>query len=70
MFSNRVHRAKTYLGKTGLIEATRRGHFKITARGEQVMASHPHCVDHAFLNTFEESSQFKERGCFVIWNYR
>ena len=30
LFSNRVHWAKTYLGKAGLIESTRRGHFRIT----------------------------------------
>lgn len=30
LFSNRVHWAKTYLNKAGLVEITRRGHFKIT----------------------------------------
>jgi restriction system protein len=38
VFSNGVHWAKTYLGKANLIEITRRGYFKITAQGEQVLA--------------------------------
>ena len=35
LFSNRVHWAKTYLSKAGLLESTRRGYFKITPRGLQ-----------------------------------
>ncbi len=62
VFSNRVHWAKTYLGKAGLIEATRRGHFKITARGKQVIASPPERIDNAFLGQFEEFKQFKEKS--------
>lgn len=62
IFSNRVHWAKTYLGKAGLIEATRRGHFKITARGEQVIAAHPERVDNAFLGQFDAFKQFKEKS--------
>jgi len=31
-FANRVHWAKTYLSKTGLLDSTRRGYFKITPR--------------------------------------
>jgi restriction system protein len=41
IFANRVHWAETYLGKAGLIESTRRGHFKITASGRQVVESKP-----------------------------
>ena len=32
VFSNRVHWAKSYLNKAGLIEITRRGHFRIPAQ--------------------------------------
>jgi restriction system protein len=32
-FANRVHWAKTYLGQAGLLEATRRAHFRISDRG-------------------------------------
>jgi restriction system protein len=62
VFANRVHWAKTYLGKAGLIEATRRGHFKITPRGEQVIASHPARIDNAFLDQFAEFQQFRDKS--------
>jgi restriction system protein len=62
VFSNRVHWAKTYLAQAGLIENTRRGHFAITPRGEQTLASHPPNIDNAFLSQFDEFKQFKERA--------
>jgi restriction system protein len=62
VFSNRVHWAKTYLAQAGLIENTRRGHFEITLRGQQVLASQPSRIDNAFLSRFEEFQQFKERA--------
>ena len=62
VLSNRVHWAKTYLMKAGLVESTRRGHFRITPRGEQVIASQPTRIDNTFLNQFEEFRQFKERS--------
>lgn len=37
VFSNRVHWAKSYLSKAGLVEITRRGYFRITPRGETVL---------------------------------
>jgi len=62
LFGNRVHWAKTYLNKAGLIEGTRRGHFKITTRGQQVIASHPARIDNEFLVQFAEFRQFKDRS--------
>jgi len=62
MFGNRVHWAKTYLGKAGLVESTRRGHFKITPRGRQIAASGPARIDNSFLNQFVGFRQFKERS--------
>ena len=62
LFANRVHWAKTYLSKAGLIELTRRGYFRITDRGRQVLASHPPRIDNSFLNQFVEFRQFKERS--------
>jgi restriction system protein len=53
VFANRVHWAKTYLGKAGLIESTRRGYFKITASGRQVVESKPPRIDNIFLSQFE-----------------
>jgi len=62
LFSNRVHWAKTYLSKAGLFESTRRGHFKITPRGQQVIASNPPRIDNNFLNQFEEFRQFQGKS--------
>lgn len=61
LFSNRVHWAKTYLNKAGLLKITRRGHFKITARGQQVLESHPSRIDNSFLNRFDEFRQFTKK---------
>ena len=62
VFSNRVHWAKTYLSKAGLIQSTRRGHFKITPRGEQVIASRPTRIDNDFLGQFDEFKQFHKKS--------
>jgi restriction system protein len=58
LFYNRVNWAKTYLGKAGLIESTRRGYFKITPRGQKVIDSHPSGIDSRFLNQFDEFKRF------------
>jgi restriction system protein len=62
IFSNRVHWAKTYLSKAGLIESTRRGHFKITPRGKQVIEAKPARIDNNFLSQFDEFQKFRERA--------
>jgi restriction system protein len=55
VFSNRVHWAKTYLSKAQLVEATRRGHFRITANGQTVLQAQPTYIDNKFLMQFEHS---------------
>jgi|BEDMetMinimDraft_2_1075160.scaffolds.fasta_scaffold04398_2 restriction system protein len=62
IFANRVHWAKTYLAKAGLVKMTRRGHFRLTQRGEEVLASNPERIDKHFLSQFEEFRQFIERS--------
>jgi restriction system protein len=62
LFNNRVHWARTYLGKAGLIESTRRGYFKITPRGLQVVESKPPRIDVKFLGQFDEFKEFIERS--------
>jgi restriction system protein len=58
IFANRVHWAKTYLAKAGLVEATRRGHFRLTQRGADVLAANPERIDNHFLSQFEEFREF------------
>ena len=59
IFTNRVAWARTYMGKAGLLESTRRGYFKITGRGVTVLKQNPDRIDVKFLEQFEEFRQFR-----------
>ncbi len=61
-FANRVGWAKTYLVQAGLLEATKRAHFRITDRGRKSLAEGPPRIDNEYLSQFGEFIQFKERG--------
>jgi restriction system protein len=58
-FANRVHWAKSYLGKADLIESTKRGHFKITDRGSDLLLNPPQKINIAFLQQYPEFQAFK-----------
>lgn len=62
VFSNRTHWAKTYLGKAGLVESTRRAHFRITDRGRNVLTKPPARIDIHFLDQFSEFVKFRSAG--------
>jgi restriction system protein len=61
-FTNRVAWAKTYLVQAGLLEATKRAHFRITDRGRKVFAETPARIDSEYLSQFPEFIQFRERS--------
>lgn len=61
-FVNRVGWAKSYLVQAGMLEATKRAHFKITDRGRQTLAECPPRIDNVYLSQFPEFIQFRERG--------
>jgi restriction system protein len=61
-FNNRVAWAKVYLQQAGLLEGTRRGHFRITERGKQVLQNAPERIDVSFLNRFPEFQEFRRRA--------
>ncbi len=61
IFTNRVGWARTYLKKAGLIETTRRGFFKITERGLDVLKQKPAQINSKFLRQFEEFRTFQAR---------
>lgn len=61
VFANRVHWAKTYLKQAGLVESTRRAHFRITDRGRKALAEAPGKIDNAYLLQFPEFIEFRER---------
>jgi restriction system protein len=62
IFSNRVHWAKTYLVKAGVLEVTRRGHFKATPRGLEILGSQAPRVDNVFLERYPEFQDFRARS--------
>ncbi len=62
VFSNRVHWAKSHLTKARLVELPKRGYFRITPRGKEVLESRPGHIDIKFLMRFEEFRQFRERS--------
>lgn len=59
-FANRVNWAKSYLGKAGLINLTRRGHFVISENGRAVLASAPPSINIKFLEAFPSFKAFRE----------
>jgi restriction system protein len=58
VFDNRVGWARTYLKKAMLIEYPRRGYFKVTDRGQKVLAAGPPLINAAFLRQFPEFLEF------------
>jgi restriction system protein len=61
VLDDRVHWAKSYLTQAGLVELTRRGHFRITERGKQALESNPQRIDNAYLSQFQEFRDFLNR---------
>lgn len=59
IFNNRVGWARTYLKKACLIEPTRRGVYKITNRGIDVLKRNPSEISVKFLEQFPEFVEFK-----------
>jgi restriction system protein len=62
VFANRVHWAKTYLVQAGLLEITRRAHFKLTPRGSDVLAKHRGKIDNEVLMQFAQFREFRARS--------
>jgi restriction system protein len=58
LFDNRVGWTRTYLKKAGLIDTTRRGYFRITERGKEVLKQNPSKIDVKFLNHYPEFKEF------------
>ena len=62
VIANRVHWARTYLKQAGLIEAVRRGVFRLTERGRTALKANPERIDNTYLEQFPEFQAFKERA--------
>lgn len=59
---NRVHWAKFYLTKAGLLESPKRGRFTITPAGQRVLANPPAILDTKFLLTIPSFRDFYRAG--------
>jgi restriction system protein len=59
VFDNRVGWARTYLKKAGLLESTRRAHYRITERGLGVLEKQLPQIDTAYLRQFPEFVEFQ-----------
>lgn len=59
-FANRVHWAKSYLTKAGLVELTRRAHFTITEAGRDLLKSPPDRITVKFLERYPGIKEFKD----------
>jgi restriction system protein len=60
VFYNRVGWARTYLKKAGLFEDPRRGFFRITNRGKDILLRNPDRIDMNYLRQFPEYIEFRE----------
>jgi restriction system protein len=58
-FDNRVGWARTYMKKAGLLESTRRGYYRITDRGMDVIGQNPPEINRVFLMQFPEFIEFQ-----------
>jgi restriction system protein len=62
IFYSRLGWAQTYLKQAGLLTSTKRGFFKITDRGLQILKQHPKDIDLQFLYQFPEFVDFINRS--------
>lgn len=61
IIDNRVGWARTYLKKAGLLEDTRRSHFRITDKGLEALAQNPTEINIKFLQQFPQFIEFRKR---------
>lgn len=62
LFTNRVAWAKLHLKRAGLIDSPRRGVYRITERGLEVLRTPPDRIDLAYLARFPEYAEFRARS--------
>lgn len=61
IFFNRVGWARTYLKKAGLLDAPKRGFFRITERGKDILKLDPQVITNEILLQYDEFKEFKTR---------
>lgn len=61
-FVNKVGWARTHMGKALLLESPKRGWFRITARGRELLADPPERITVAYLERYPEYRAFRSKG--------
>ena len=59
-FVNRVGWAATYMKKAGLLEPTRRGYYRITPRGHELLKKKPTTINVKLLQQYPEFLKFQQ----------
>jgi restriction system protein len=59
-FVNRIGWASTYMKKAGLLEATRRGYYQITPRGQELLKTLPKSINIKLLKQYHEFLEFQQ----------
>jgi restriction system protein len=57
---NRIGWARTYMAKAGLIVGVRRGYWRISPRGKEVLATNPERIDVHYLQRYPEFQAFRD----------
>ncbi len=60
LFHNRLHWAKTYMARAGLIDSPSRGMAEITDRGRSLLGENLEKIDGATLSQFDEFTEWKD----------
>jgi restriction system protein len=61
-FRNRIAWAHSYFKQAGILESPRHGHYRITPRGREALASNPDRIDIGFLERYPEFQEFRDRS--------
>lgn len=61
-FMNRVSWAAIYMYKAGLLERVKRGHYKISARGREVLKENPEEISIKYLSRYQEFIDFHKHA--------
>jgi restriction system protein len=59
-FFNRVGWASTYMKKAGLLDTTRRGYYRITERGQELLKKQPKAINVKLLREYPEFIEFQQ----------
>lgn len=59
-FVNRVGWAATYMKKAGLLEGTRRGYYRITEKGRELLQTQPKAINVKILQQYPEFLEFQK----------